>query len=227
MIAGNGEVPPNLGHISMLTIKHKPLSVPLIIKVFSLPTIIYIVFFSIRIQGIQPPAETGMGDFITAIFFIFGASVTYLIYVIKCVWFFPPSGQWESWYWMLVSYFLVFLSYDEIFMIHETLSATLNVSEASIFIIYGLILIALLVSNRPKISRTFFFFLLCFIFFGSVAVISDTFYGEGVITIFGKRIDYEQLAESMGALSLSCAFTSAVVRELPLFFHFSDKGGKS
>ena len=102
-----------------------------------------------------------------------------------------------------------------------------GICAEGIFIVYGLILIALLVSNRPKISRTFFFFLLCFIFFGSVAVIADTFYGEGVITIFGKIIDYEQLAESMGALSLSCAFTSAVVRELPLLFHFSDKGGLS
>ena len=80
----------------------------LIIKIISLPIVIYGVLFALRIQGIQPPSETGMGDFITAVYFIFGASVAYLMYIMRCLRPLPPSSQWETWYWFFISYFLIF-----------------------------------------------------------------------------------------------------------------------
>jgi hypothetical protein len=44
--------------------------------------------------------------------------------------------------------------------------------------------------------------------------VTDTFFGEGIITVSGRAIDYEQHAESLAALVLSCAFVPMAVSEL-------------
>lgn len=193
---------------------HKKVPIVPILKIILLPVIIYGVFFVIRLMGLQPKTETGMGDFITALFFIYGASVVYLTFFLKCMNVFPENRSGENWWWFSVSFFLMYLAYDEIFMIHENIGRLIVIREVYIFLFYALILILLIYFYRQKVTPSFRFFLVCFICLSGIAVISDTFLGEGLINIFGREIDFEQLAESLSALCLASAFTSATINEL-------------
>ena len=40
------------------------------VQIFLLPIVIYSIFFALRIQGLQPASEGGMGDFLTALFLL-------------------------------------------------------------------------------------------------------------------------------------------------------------
>ncbi|PKK82011.1 MAG: hypothetical protein CVT49_15910 [candidate division Zixibacteria bacterium HGW-Zixibacteria-1] len=193
------------------------------IYILLLPAIMYIVFFSIRILKIQPTPEAGMGDFITAVNFIFGASITYLMFVVRWLKLLPSNGSEEKWWWLLVSLFLLFLAYDEIYMVHENLGSIFHLRDVYIFLTYGAILLFLVYLHRHKMTSIFGIFLGGFILLAGVSVVSDTFLGEGFIYIFGREIDYEQLAESLGALSLSCAFVSSAVNETLQYITVSRK----
>lgn len=197
----------------MISKSHKAISVLVIFKISSVPIIIYSIFFAIRLNGLQPPAEAEMGDFITAMYFIFGASISYFIFVLRCLNYLPFSTKQKTWWWLL-SCLLLLLAFDEIFMIHENISGALGIKEIIVFMAYGSMLCLLLLWNRHKITKNFLFFFIPFVFLSGIAVIADTLFGEGLINILGKEIDYEQLAESWAALALSCGFLAMAINEL-------------
>lgn len=191
----------------------KHISALLIIKVLSPVIIIYGVFFTFRLMGLQPPTEASMGDFICAVYFIFGASVAYLMFVMKALGFLRAEKPTDNW-WLGLFYLLLYLAYDEIFMIHEWICFWLNMRDIYLFMLYGAFLGGLVFSIRRIISKPIYYMLGIFVFLGAVAVLSDTFLGEGEITLFGRVFDFEQLAESLGALTLGVAFLTLAINEL-------------
>lgn len=197
----------------MLSKSYKEISALVILKVVSVPIIIYSIFFVIRLSGFQPPAEAEMGDFITAMYFIFGASISYFIFVTQCLNYLSSSTKQRMWWWLL-SCFLLLLAFDEIFMIHENISRVLGINEVVVFLVYGTMLCLLLLWNRHKITKNFLFFFIPFVFLSGIAVIADTLFSEGLINILGKEIDYEQLAESLSALALSSGFLAMAINEI-------------
>jgi len=179
--------------------------------------IIYGAFFVIRVLGFQPPAEAEMGDFITALFFIFGASISYFIFILSLLANSPKYINGNKCKWSLASYLLILLAYDEIFMIHENISRYFQMSDIFVFAFYGLMLAAVIYLYRSQMTDFFKLFLILFIFLAAVSVLSDSIMGEGYIRLFGLDIDFEQLAESLGALALSSAFVSLALNELMNF----------
>ncbi|MEW5924265.1 MAG: hypothetical protein AB1746_09780 [Candidatus Zixiibacteriota bacterium] len=182
--------------------------------VLLLPAIIYSVFFVVRILGMQPPTDAGMGDFITVVYLIFGSSITYVMFVLRSLKMLPANGSEEKWWWLFSSLFLLYLSYDEVYMIHENIAEKLQIWDVFIFLTYAAIMLTLVFLHRHKITPLFKFFLGGFILLAGTSVFTDTVFGEGYISILGREIDIEQISESLGALSLSCAFASAAVREV-------------
>lgn len=178
------------------------------------PAVIYIIFFVIRILGMQPATDAGMGDFITIVYFIFGSSMAYIMFVLRFLKMLPSNGSEEKWWWLLVSLFLLYLSYDEIFMIHENIAEKFQIWDVFIFLTYAVILLALVFVHRHKMTPPFKIFLGGFILLAGTSVFTDTVFGEGFIYIFGREIDIEQISESLGALLLACAFTSSAVHEI-------------
>lgn len=182
--------------------------------VLLVPAIIYSVFFAIRFLRIQPGTDAGMGDFITVIYFIFGSSIAYIMFILRYLGMLPSNGSEEKWWWFFVSLFLLYLSYDEVFMIHENIAESLLIWDVFIFLTYAVILLTLVFLHRHKMTPLFKIFLGGFIALAGTAVFCDTVFGEGFIYIFGREIDVEQISESLGALSLACAFAAAAVHEI-------------
>ncbi|MCP4568851.1 MAG: hypothetical protein GY841_14835 [FCB group bacterium] len=191
----------------------KNISAGLILKLIHPVIVIYGIFFALRLGGLQPPSEASMGDFISAIYFIFGASVAYLLFVMKAMGFLQqrkPTGYW----WLGLFYLLLYLAYDEIFMIHEWVCYWLGMRDIYLFMLYGAFLSWLVFVIRRIISKPVYILLAGFVFLAAVAVLSDTFLGEGEITLFGRVFDFEQLSESLSALSLAIAFLTMAINEL-------------
>ena len=183
------------------------------LKILSAAIVIYGAFFTIRFLGYQPPNESGLGDFITALFFIFGASVAYFIFILHNQGDLRsriPSGRW----WYMVGAFLMLLAFDEIFMIHEYVCWWLGIRDLYLFMVYGLILMSLIFVVRKILTRTEILLLAAFVVLSGIAVISDTVMGEGMITVFNRAIDFEQLAESFSAFFLASTFVALGVRQL-------------
>lgn len=184
-----------------------------ILKILSPAIVIYGAFLTIRLMGYQPPTESGLGDFITALFFLFGASVAYFVFLLHSLGELPPikpSGRW----WYFSGAFLSLLAFDEIFMIHEYVCWWLEIRDIYLFMIYGMVLSSLIFIVRHQLTRIHYCLLAAFVILAGTAVISDTVMGEGMITILNRPIGFEQIAESFSAFSLASAFVALGVRQL-------------
>ena len=162
----------------------------------TLPLIILAIYALVRVSGFEPQQE-GLGDHVTALFLIFGASTAYLGFL-------DSRRMW----WWFSSILLLTLAADEVFMLHESFECAYGLSEMYVFATYLLSLSALLVWNA-SITLGFSGKLLvaAMTLFG-LAVLSDQMLNEAVLEVAGFPVDVEQLLECFGALSLSSAFAS-------------------
>lgn len=184
------------------------------LKIFSLPLILYVIFISIRINGFQPEMEGELGDFITALNFLFGSFVSYFVFIFYIMTQKKLPMKKSLWWWMM-SILLATLAFDELFMIHETVGSLLSFNETFVILFYGLLLgILLLLNLEETFTKDTFVFLVIFSFLTILSQGADYFYGEGLIVVMGRDISFEQFAESFGALSLSCAVITIAVRQL-------------
>jgi len=178
-----------------------------------LPLLVFGIYGSLRLARVQPAQESGMSEFITSGFLLFGMSVCYFAAVI----FGLGRARREYGWWLAAAGLFLLLAVDESFMIHETLDRLPLVSETHVFLLYGLFLLVLLLALRP--SRSAFWVLLSlFAVACGISHTADTFQGEGVLYVRGTEIDYEQILEMFGAMFLSAAF--ALHAALALESHF-------
>lgn len=184
-----------------------------LLKAMSIPVILYGSFFIIRVKGFQPPAEAELGEFITATYFIFGASISYFVFVLYGTGRLPASPKKEIWWWSL-SCFLLLLAFDETYKIHENVAILLKTREVMVFLVYGMTLCVLVFINRHQITKPFVFFFFGFVILSGIAVVADFLFREGLINILGMEVDYEQLCESLAGLSLSGGFVAMAMEEL-------------
>mgnify|MGYP006152623311 CR=1 FL=1 len=175
-----------------------------LLKIFSFPILIYIVFFSIRFSGYQVAIEGELGDFITALIFLTGAVVAYFVFIYMLV--NVERNNKEMFWWYGMSFLLVFIAFDELFMIHETIGYKFNINDTVVLLSYGIFLgLLLLINLRATLQRTTFIFLSLFAVFAVISQGADYLYNEGIVQIAGREVSYEQLLESFGALFLAAA----------------------
>lgn len=166
---------------------------------FFLPIFILAVFAYVRLNGIEPPVE-GLGDHVTALWFIFGASATYLGFI-------KTNNMW----WFLASILLLLLATDEVFMVHESISNYFFISELWIFGIYALALVSLILFGPLSALEGWSFrFFMAFVLMSVCSVTLDQFVVEGT---FGN-IGIEQQLENIAALSLCFSFTNIYLKEI-------------
>ena len=72
-----------------------------LIKLFSLPIILYVLLVAIRVQDFQPSMEGELGDFITALNFLFGSFVSYFIFSFYIVSEQKLSSYRSLWWWAM------------------------------------------------------------------------------------------------------------------------------
>ena len=185
-----------------------------LVRIFSLPIILYSLFIIIRVKGFQPPMEGELGDFITALNFLFGSFISYFIFVLLTLNAKKTSTNKSLWWW-LMCILLALLAFDELYMIHEYLGSKLGIKDTLIFLFYGGLLGALLVFNlKETLSKNTFIFLILFALCSLSSQTADYLYNEGVVVLIGRDISYEQFLESFGALFLSCAVMTIAIRGL-------------
>ena len=177
----------------------------------ALPLLVYVAFFIVRVAGVQPGTDAGLGDFITALNLVFGGSVAYFTYILGDLGVVAMPGRRERAFWFFTSVMLVFLAFDEVFMIHEGLGSLVGVSDAFPLAAYGAVLMAILWLHLPNFSPLSYVFLAGLVVLGTVSVAADWLVGEGLVRVLGREIDYEQLCESFGALSLACCLLTESV----------------
>lgn len=185
-----------------------------LIKLFSFPIIIYFVFFIVRVNGYQPAVEGELGDFITAFNFMFGGFVAYLVFIIISLTSLRTKNSGAIWWW-LMSFLLILLAVDELFMIHEFVGHHFQIKDTFVLLFYAAMLaILLLFDLKNTFKKETFLFLALFAIFSVISLVSDYLFNEGVMSLFGREISYEQLAESLGALCLSAAIVTIILRLL-------------
>lgn len=176
-----------------------------------LPALTFCIYGILRICHIQPPTESGMSEFMTSAFFIAGATVCYFTmsyYGIR-------RYKTDYFKWLAASLLLFLLALDETFMIHEQLSDAYNIPENTVFGFYGLLLLGNLYLFRKSCHGFWLFLSLFFVFCGGSQT-ADTLVGEGMITVFGRAVDYEQILEWLGAMCLTYAFSFEAYKTLGL-----------
>jgi hypothetical protein len=184
------------------------------VKIFSLPIILYVLLITIRILGHQPSMEGQLGDFITALNFLFGSFVSYFVFVFYVLNTKTLTKAKVLWWWIMCI-LLAVLAFDELFMIHENIGYFFDTNGTLVFVFYGISLGALLAFDlNATFRKDTLSLLVLFSFFAILSQGADYFYGEGVVVIMGRDISYEQFAESFGALCLSCAIATIAIRQL-------------
>lgn len=183
------------------------------IKIFSLPILLYAIMISLRIVDLQPEVEEGhLGDFITALNFLFGAFVAYFIFIYYLVSKESITRFQSAWWWAICLLF-TFLAFDELFRIHENLGEALRIEDTFILLTYGAAIGVLLLLNLSEVMHKDTLIAIgIFAVLGVIAQVSDYLFFEGSVTLAGKEISYEQFAESFGALSLASAIVTMAFR---------------
>lgn len=185
-----------------------------LVKIFSFPIILYTLFIIIRIKGFQPAMESELGDFITALNFLFGSFVAYFIFII-CTLNLKGKPLNKPLWWWLMSLLLALLAFDELYMIHEYLGSQMEIKDTLIFLFYaGLLGVLLLFSLKETFTKNTFSLLVLFTICAVLSQVADFLYNEGTVVLFGRVISYEQFLESFGALFLSGAVVTIALREL-------------
>ncbi len=181
------------------------------IKIAVLPLVIYSVFIWIRLKGIQPEAESELGDYITSVNFIAGGSLAYLMHVFMTLGYLSSTKKMDHAFWVLLSFMLFFLAFDEVFMIHEVVASMADIRDSLPLVIYGLFLIVILAMAYRYYVKPFYLFIVLFGFCSVVSIASDMLWGEGTIAVLGRSVSYEQFAESFGAFFLTCAVVCLMI----------------
>ncbi|MBV1889338.1 MAG: hypothetical protein KUG67_03735 [Proteobacteria bacterium] len=185
-----------------------------LVKLFSLPIILYVLFLVTRISDIQFSMESELGDFITSLNFLFGSFLSYFIFIFHILSTQKISSYRSLWWWAMCI-FLALLAFDELYMIHEFVGHHLAIKDTLIFLFYGGILgVLLLFKLEAVFTKDTFIFLVLFTLLSLISQISDYLYNEGIIVLMNREISYEQLSESFGALCLTCAITTIAIRQL-------------
>ena len=169
--------------------------------ILPIPFLMFFIYAILRLQSFEPEMETGMSEFMSTFFFWSGATVCYFMMGIYGT--FRVKTEYLK--WLAASCLFVLLALDETYMFHEQLSSP-TIKENYIFAVYGVFLLGILFLFRDA-STQFWIAFFGFVLFVGTSQTADTLLGEGVITIAGKEIDYEQIFEAAGALCLALAFS--------------------
>ncbi|MEW6997253.1 hypothetical protein AADZ86_06090 [Colwelliaceae bacterium BS250] len=158
--------------------------------------------------------ESELGDFITALNFLFGSFVAYLIFIMCTLKLKNKPLNKPLWWWSM-SLLLALLAFDELYMIHEYLGDQIRIQDTLILLFYaGLLGVLLLFNLKETFTKNTFSFLVVFAICSILSQGADFLYNEGTVVLFGRVISYEQFLESFGALFLSCAVVTIALREL-------------
>ena len=180
----------------------------------SLPVACLITYAGLRLFHIQPPMETGVSEFLSSGAFLFGSAFCYFAAGVFAV----ADDMRQYRHWLAASGLMFLLGIDESFMVHEQvggwlLSVTgdqflpgIDWAESAVFGVYGVALICVLFMFR-KARMPFWVLVALFSVFCGIAQAADSFGGgEGLITVAGRDVDYEQAFEAVGAMFLAAAF---------------------
>ena len=185
------------------------------LKIFSLPLLTYVIFFGFLVLGRPPGSDlTGMHTVMGAVFLTFGCSICYLMSILPNWAPYDLQPRLRSRFWPLATMLFYLLLADASFRIHENLGPYLG-DEAVVFLIYGGLLLTLVGVYRQSFNRPFWLFLLGFIFFSGIAVLSDFFTGfEAIFVIGGELRSHEQFSETFSVFLLSSGFASEAIQDL-------------
>ena len=181
--------------------------------VFLLPALMFVAYFLIRLNDYQPEVDmAGVSSFIRVLFLAFGCSVCYLMAILRLWQPFAGVETFRTRFWALACLLLLLLLVDDLFRVHENVGRLLSISDTVILLSYGVLLAALVLFYRSRLVLSFWIFLTVFGLLSVIAILADN---TGTrLTIAGRALDYEQIAETFGLLFLGAAFGAQAIAEL-------------
>lgn len=186
-----------------------------LLHAFWLPVLMLVTYALMRLFHIRTKTDLdGMSAVWRILFCGFGASIAYFMTFLPC-WKPFDRAHIGRRFWVLSTLFLMILIADDGFMIHESIGFRLKIPDSVPFLAYGALLGVLVLVYRRRLRLGFWLFLCGFGLCSIVSTLGDmTAHHEGVLTLAGVSIDYEQICEMIGILFLASGFTLQAIQEL-------------
>lgn len=183
------------------------------------PALIYLLAIMVKITVGTATGDLrvdlgGVHAVMGAVFLIFGASICYFMNMISLINTNYSKLDLTPSFWISSSllFFLVFC--DATFGIHEKMYLV-GLPEVVFFLLEGAILVVIIYSKMRFLHKNFYYMFVLFILFSGIAVLGDmSAEGEGVVTILGYKMSYEQTLETLSVLLLASAFTYQTLHSL-------------
>jgi hypothetical protein len=168
------------------------------------------------LSGINPGSDlNGLHAVLGAVFLASGCTVCYLMSILPAWEEFHRVPRLRSWFWFLSALLFYLLLADAALRVHELMRETFGIPEVFVFGVYGILLLGIVGMYRNTLHLAFWAFLAGFILLSGAAVLGDASAAhEGVLTIGGREISYEQAFETGSVLLLAAAFITEAIKDL-------------
>lgn len=158
----------------------------------------------------------GMHAGIGAMFLLFGASVSHLVFVCQ-LGLRQSARRLPQSFWVVATIAFVLMFLDATFGVHERYAPVLRVPEVLFLLTYGLMFVTIALLNIKKVGLPFLMFFGAFGLASVGAILGDMSSAhEGLITFNNTSYSFEQALETLGCLLLACAFAAPAVRTMEL-----------
>ncbi len=184
-------------------------------QIFFLPIVVYGLFVLTKLTGIDTGVNlSGAHAVMGAAFLLFGASICYLMTVLRHVAPFQSEKRIMSAFWILATALFSLLFLDATFAIHER-ATLIGLPDYWVFLAYGALLAILVLGYFRTLHFRFFAIIAGFGLLAGAAVIGDAGAShEGIVVLGGREYSYEQAFETFSVLLLAVAFTSEALRDI-------------
>lgn len=171
----------------------------------ALPMIAFLLLGAAVLLGVNQVVDlAGMSAVLGAAFLAIGCGLC--IYRLGLAVYELVPSAYGRWFWFLSASLFMLLFYDAAFGIHERMPL-IGLPEFAFFLVEGLLLAGLIL---PVMRRLPAIVIIAFFVFGvlsALAVLGDTGpEGEGLITIAGRVMSFEQTSETLAVFALMSAY---------------------
>ena len=185
-------------------------------RLLYLPLLTYVVYVAVRLSGTKPVSDLrGLHAVMGAAFLAGGCTVCYLMSILRHWEGFRTVPRIRSRFWLAATLLFYLVLADAAFRVHEKVGQWTILPEQAVFLLYGALLLAITGVHHRTLHRTYWLCLVAFAALAGAAILGDaTETGEGVVTVAGRSVSYEQACETLSVLVLAAGFTSEAIHDL-------------
>ncbi len=176
-----------------------------LIWILALPGLAFFLLGAAVLLGVNQIVDlAGMNAVLGAAFLAIGCGIC--LFRLALVVFELVPSAYGRWFWFLSAALFMLIFYDAAFGIHERMPQ-IGLPETAFFFFEALLLAGLILPVVKTLSVKSLLALAAFGGLSALAVLGDAGpEGEGIITIMGRRMSFEQSSETLALFALMSAY---------------------